>query len=1118
MADLLELVKLDLARSCIDDETARLNFEPVNGLDAFDILYGDSAKRINSGRLNSSWLRKYYAMEEFLGWHCNGRVKWLGGSPILDKAGDPIRYMTPLGGEVAITFIKPSGRAIALAEARFNCPKPSELKYWDWVIRWGLSVVITEGEKKAAALICAGIPAISLPGIYTGYACKRDDWGAVIERKLRSALAPFDTAGRQICIIFDNRPDVEFEATPEFKAAAILSRQFKESRVTIAQLRGQHKGADDFLVAGEYHEIQRAIDTAKPAAQYEHLKLWKSYRTFDESGMKTADFFFTAPDPESNTITVIKSNLNSGKSEWLAKQVAKVEAIKFKGKTKYKSHAKGVKVSLGHRNSLQEQLCQRWDFDHLDLHAAYNRFNDPNLQVALCFDSLLKLPPEIFPGSTVIVDETMTAIKHLLSSNTLRGKRLEVIRRFEYIVKVCDRLILMDGNMADWMVDYVREVDPGKLVKIYDNKSERPTPPIFFVDDSDITRKQAEEWINLQILESDLPAVVVDSIIKCEAIAEQLQKLRGDGLLITSKTVTEKWAREFLADPDEYIAANPTRVNWIACTPTVESGVSINADRFDTVFCWFVGVIGINEAVQMSRRVRNPQRIIVYAPKVGIDNKRNAGALENLLMEDLEIRIAAEAGLFANETIADKIEKTMKSQLASASVHAWAKMQAINFLETRNYRDFLFLAFESMGMNPKRIEAFAIDSEAYRSAKLEVQIIECTQIFNAPDLTEIEADALSKKLDANWHERCSVLKYKILYRLPGLSESPLWSPDFIHRLRYRERALNSQLELYWLLTHPEASRALQAHKWRDKDDIDFFIPDRVGEDRWLFVEALNRLGFPKFLDGRRYSDQSEDVIEFVGTIRRKKTISAITGHPGSLRNLAFVNRTLLQTAFGIKPQKLQIRLPPPLPGIEGKRLYVYWYDRAKSHTDNFEELIQFTERRFLTRLDAINAPADTDGEATEHNQEPILSQPQIEDFYPDEAQNPYPEGVVSNDAILLQTKDNNEICPIESDPTVANRHIESGMPTDAHNSANRGELIPQAGDRSIIESKGDEEAHKPHDSDLLTVWVRSRLDNRPTYEAATLLNCDFEDFQVVIDGAIFDIPACDLYWEQPVPT
>lgn len=946
----VKLIAEDLDRSAIDAETQALNFVPIEGTTTFDEIYGSNAKRINTGALNRFYMDKWYTFESFQGWLCNGRIKWLGGESHRDQDGKVIRYFSRVGESTPITLITPSQRAIALTEERINFPKPEDMSYWQWIHHYNLPVVITEGEKKAASLICIGIPAISIPGIFTGYSSTRNEWGKTVERNLRAELKQFDTPNRSITIAFDWREGQPSD-TVEYKAAVLLSRQFEQATLKLALMSGPFKGVDDAIFAGRMDIVQDAIIGAKIITAIEQRRQWDAYRAFDEYGVKTHNQFFDAAEPENNTVTIVKSNLNSGKSHWIANKISKV-VKDVSGKIK--ATAEGIMLSAGHRNSLQEQLCDRWDFNHLDIHNAYQMFGDPNLRVALCFDSILKLPIETFAPEnkvTVILDESVAGIKHLLTGSTLRPNRMRIIKRFEYIIRNAARVILMDGNQANWLIEYVRSISD-KKIQCYENISDRAQPDLYFVSDEKVGLKQATEWFNSKIIESELPAIVTDSVVKAEAIAQQLQNLKGDGLLITSKTVTENWARLFLKDPDKYIEQAPIgSINWVVFTPTVESGVSIESEgKFADVFCWFCGVVGINEACQMSRRVRNPKRIIVYAPKVGIFHDNNTGAFESQFLQSLMSKIGTEAQLFPDDEGYDTHDlavETLLEQVNTPAAHAWAKLQAVDYLERHNYREFLLSAYQAMGLNVTLVDADATESLAYRHAKLDVQLIECQQIFAADNIDWQQCEKLSKQLSSNWLDRCKILKFKLLDRLPGLINSPLWTVDFVHRVRYRERNLISQLESFWLLTHHEESHQLQQLKW-DKlraDEFDVFLPD-MG-DRWLHLEVLRKLNVLGFLDGRSYYVGSPEVVNFVGRIRSRRTISDVVGHPGKGNIMYYLSQRTLKS-LGVKLVFRQIRLPATTPGIEGDRQNHYHYDPILSHPDNWAELLNYVENRYLS--------------------------------------------------------------------------------------------------------------------------------------------------------------------------
>ncbi len=66
----------------------------------------------------------------------------------------------------------------------------------------GVTIVITEGAKKAASLLSHGYCAIALPGIFNGYRSKMDDIKLPFPR-LIPQLEVFATQGREFAFAFD---------------------------------------------------------------------------------------------------------------------------------------------------------------------------------------------------------------------------------------------------------------------------------------------------------------------------------------------------------------------------------------------------------------------------------------------------------------------------------------------------------------------------------------------------------------------------------------------------------------------------------------------------------------------------------------------------------------------------------------------------------------------------------------------------------------------------------------------------------------------------------------------------------------------------------------------------
>jgi hypothetical protein len=244
-------------------------------------------------------------------------------------------------------------------------------------------------------------------------------------RELHEALKPFDTAEREITIIFDYR-DGDYSNSPEFKAASTTAKLLKSAIVSIGELPGPDKGIDDFLVAGGNVDdiILTAIDQEEILKRWK-LKKWLRLREFTPDRVINSRYL-DAPAPESGTVTAFQSGMGTGKTRHVQEKVA--------------SDERGLQINLGYRNSLLLQQCEKWGSYHFDEHNGWLHVKDPDARLSFCVDSLLKVPIEIFEysvqhvrGLSVIFDESVSVIKHALTSSTLLGKRLEILERLEII-------------------------------------------------------------------------------------------------------------------------------------------------------------------------------------------------------------------------------------------------------------------------------------------------------------------------------------------------------------------------------------------------------------------------------------------------------------------------------------------------------------------------------------------------------------------------------------------------------------------------------------------------------------------------------------------------------------
>jgi hypothetical protein len=929
-----------VVKSSVRPEIYHLNFDPASGIPVYDGLFRDSDKSTNSGSSIEAdrnlarctgdagyfykgrfWLLSDLCGESWdarngnikskgifrpegqpaAGWICsNGRFRQLAGAPIaLDEKGQPRGYHQPQGKPLEVFCPKVDVIGWQEIAARYNLPMPEfpvigvggeALEFWDWVVASGCPTVITEGEKKACCLVSRGYAAIGLPGITTGYRVteygeeitKPDGttYRKAIARELCEVLQALDTAERAITILFDFRAG-DYSQSKEFKAACTTAKLFKSAIVKIAKLPGPDKGVDDFAVAGG--DIDAVISEALPLTSEDwQFKKWLRLRGFSPD-IKIHSKYFDAPAPESGTVTAIKSGLGTGKTEYIKREVA--------------SDSRGLQINLGYRNSLLLQQCQKWGSYHFDEHNGWQHVKDPDARLSLCIDSLLKLPLKMFEesvehvrGMTVILDECVAGIKHALQSKTLLGKRPEILDRLEIVCKLADRVVASDGNNCDMVIDYIAEISGKRSVKM-ENTFTGDTPPIFFVD----AGKKSKKWLSAEILKSRCPVVATDSLKDAEAFARELEISHGKGKLLTSKTATKADIKEFLKDPDAYI--RKYGLAWIVYSPTVESGIDISIQNleinapsyFSDVFCWFVGVLGVDECVQMSRRVRHPERIIVLCPERGFKTKSSAGIFESEVIEALAEFGNTEARLLVqDESQLQKMREDFAAQIITPHTILWAKLQVKAELERAHLREYLLKAFELGGYTVQSVTAAECDYEGHAIAKDECKDIEAQEIFNAPDIELAEALEIKLNFKATWEDRCKAIKFFYKTRLPGIENSDLWNWQFIRRIRFDERSLLSQLEADWIFNNPEDAEYLQRHK------LSVARREFIGDfsTQWLKIKALRVLGLEKFMEpGKVWTQDSPEVVEILKQCK-KKAIANLLGHPGKMKAMQWLNQLL----------------------------------------------------------------------------------------------------------------------------------------------------------------------------------------------------------------------------------
>lgn len=1017
-----------IVKSGIDEDVAALNFLASQGLAVYERQFGETDKTTNSNSSGGSSLEaarnlarctgsagytlgnKFYLLSDLAGdtkvarhgiikskgvfhaadqtvrgWVCNGRFRQLDGIPLgykQNKNGDwePRRYFQPKGESLEIFYPLVNIRIWQLVAVKANLSMPEfpviglrgeALGFWEWVIESGCPIVITEGEKKATALISRGYAAIGLPGITTGYRvtehgetiAKPDGttYQKALARELHETLKPFDTDGRLITVVFDYRAG-DYLQSAEFKAVSTLSKLFESAVAKIAILPGPDKGVDDFCIAGG--NLDKIIADAQDCRKLEIKAQWQRNREYIPDVVINSRFFH-ASEPAPGTITAIKSGIATGKTQWLQDIIA--------------SNPEGKIIVLGSRNGLLLQTAEKCGFYHLNAHNGYQMFRDPNARLCLCFDSLLRLPPDIFEGATIILDEAESVARHLLMSSTLKHNREAIKERFAQACKDASRIILLDGHLTDYTVALIAKLAANKIVTKHLNefKGNCPKVSIYQTEKVIATTAEKQDYIN-KILASECPVIVTDySVAEAEALAEALTDAKGPGLLICSKTSDNPDELEFQTNPN--VCAKEKKLAWIILSPSVENGLDISIkEKFTDVFGLFCGLLGVDSLIQMLRRVRHPiNQISVLCPQFGLsDNPDRRSYHASQIKLQIEVNITIEMQLLAPEDLQEVINANIDNQRKDPLFNAYCHYEAQKNLEKSSLREFLIEALTDGGYEVDEPTLGEDESGDHANKKIVCKEKESQEIFNSPDITLEEAQEISRSNKARWPERCQAEKAFLKARLPTIENTELWIWEFVHRIRGKDSSLLNHLENSWLFHNADDAEYLQKSKW-ESDKLETFLPDH--STRWLKLRTLHELNIVQFLNPDTFWNNESPEIKKLLKGGERKGIRKILGEPGK-DGIKYVNKLL--GLIGIKLVSRRTR------GEDGKRAYEYFYQptatwkegksgltRICSLPENWPELAEFTAARMSQKVESKKASVKSPETVTPSSVDAVLDSP-----------------------------------------------------------------------------------------------------------------------------------------------
>ena len=873
--------------SGVNEELTNLNVVPLEGASPAEyLLYSNSIPRRNDGRVSEGFLQRY-AHTDAGGWWCSGIDVLSGEEDIWGcfKPNSPrnnsnkiIKYEHPpktATGLFALkvplnlwqNIAKRSGLEIADEDIK---PQSSDLGFWQWLIdRPQVPLCITEGAKKAGALLSAGYSTVALPGINNGYRTPKDSQGKRIGKShLIPQLGRLATPGRLVYLVFDrdSKPKTIKAVNAAIKKTGYLLQKAGCKVKVVTWKSSLGKGVDDLIInQGQECFIQAYEDALD-------LETWKAKSWTNltySTGIEVNSRYLPELDITSTTKLIgIKSPKGTGKTKALSKIVKK--AI-----------ARGQKVLvIGHRVQLVKELCQRFGLQYVTQTSQLNKISG----YGLCIDSLhgnsqAKFNPQDWLNSLIVIDEVEQVLWHTLNSNTCKERRVEILKCFKTLMQNIlagkGQVYVADADLSNIALDYLislsgMEIQPFIVQNTW--KSDRHASWQVYNYEGKSPKKLVSNLTN-HIQQGGKPFI-------CLSAQKLTSKWSTQTLeaYLQQKFPTKKILRidsESLADSNHSAygcIARLEEILWqydvVVASPSIETGVSIDLkDHFTSVWAIAQGIQAENAVRQTLSRLRQNVPRHLWCATYSFNKIGNGSTSIPALLSSNQRYTQLNIRLLQQSDFAELDD--LDTDFQAESLLCWAKMAVRFNAGAINYRNSVLSGLKAEGHQiidaakfkqpPIKPESKADNSLVAAITEISTQNYqaECGAIANSPSLKDRQYKILKKQLIKSISDRRKLRKYELQerYHLPI-------TPELV---ALDDEGWYQKIRLHYFLSVGRSYLADRdtkvAHKLIEQGNGSLFLPDFNSSQLGAIVGTLEIMGIPVLLQdlSRELRNTDEDL-------------------------------------------------------------------------------------------------------------------------------------------------------------------------------------------------------------------------------------------------------------------
>lgn len=785
------------------------------------------------------------------------------------------RYHAPKNiGDVV--YYPPVPRFIAELIAAKHGVKPphDDEDFWTWILKHRkIPIEITEGGFKALSGISAGIAAVALYGC----TCGVDANGDLKNSKLAELVK-----NREICIAFD-KDDNPKAVRSVIAGTHKLSRAVKRAggKSLIAEWQAaEGKGIDDVAANHGYERVNEIINSSITYAEWverdQKLKLIEQYRrgrTFTPTQVintsKLPDGILDGALIKGTLIGLL-AGMGTGKTHQLVQFAKLAKSI-------------GLRlIILGYRNGLLRSFLVR--LNEVGELAVLLIDEDPIMaysqdHLLLCHHSASKLTPDRFEDAIVVLDESVSVIKDILTTK-LKGvgnRRREHIDHLQTCIANAHSVIALDATLNDLTIAAIRDLRTFSRIELIENTYRQPMTIKVFEG----TKRGRDLLVQTAVKQAiDEPILFTSNNKETLKILRQMMLDRGVEnsriTLVTQDTAGENEVIGFLACPDAYITQNQPQA--VLISPSGESGLDISQVYFSHHYHAHSTITDIDSAIQFLGRERN---FATCHKSIWIEDKshyseRGYGAISHCNYENLRTyAIAAVSG--SNDQVAD---------LSSAypMLDQFRELEIAHDIERRYFAELTIERLTELGHHLTFITVDEIDqtivaqSGIDRAAAKEQVQIEDAEGYLAADESKLTRSSAAKILSRNTSklsEKRAAEKFFFKETYPGLDQTEYWKTQgFWLRFKVTNKDLPRQLERLHLLLDPDRAKITTQKNLSELHKTHGLLRDL---DRLSIESQAADLAELTTLIGHTYSKSDPLLIEVVNKLSRCRGIFPTQG-------------------------------------------------------------------------------------------------------------------------------------------------------------------------------------------------------------------------------------------------